>query len=388
MPFVDTDVVKVLVGLRRSGKSQLLKLIQQRLMAKGRKQEQIISLNFEDLGLMALRDGEALHSYLVKKVEAVSGTAYVFLDEVQEVTGFERVVNSLRAMQHADIYITGSNSLLLSGELATVLAGRYVLFQVNPFGYREFRDAWTLAGADPSFDAFLRVGGMPYLATKNLDRLSEQTYLTDIYNSVVLKDIVQRNEIRDVTLLERIVLFAMQNISNQLSVNAVARYLKSEHLRISTQTVLNYVEYCCNAFLFARIRRVDLKGKEILRSPEKLFIADHGLRAAVTGEGMKDIKGMLENIVACEAIRRVYQVSVGSINGKEVDFVLDKAGIRRYIQVSYLLADPGTAQREFGAFDGIADNYPKTVISMDPVLQPRNGVEHRHIDEFLLAEDW
>ena len=388
MPFVDTDVVKVLVGLRRSGKSQLLKLIQKRLLAGGRNQDQIILLNFENFGLMALRNSEALHSYLVKKIEAIKGKAYVFLDEIQEVPGFEQVVNSLRAVQHADMYIIGSNSRLLSGDLATVLAGRYVLFQVNPFGYREFRDARGLVGADSSFEAFLSIGGMPYLATKDLDQISTQTYLTDIYNSVILKDVVQRYEIRDVTLLERIILFAMQNVGNPLSANAVAKYLKSEHLRISTQTVLNYLEYCCDAFLFRRIRRVDLKGKEILRSPEKLFVADHGLRTAVIGDNGRDIQGVLENIVACEAIRRGYEVSVGSVDGKEVDFVLTKANMKRYVQVTYLLADPATVQREFGVFAGIADNYPKTVVSMDPVLQSHNGIEHRRIDEFLLAEDW
>ena len=388
MPFVDTDVVKVLVGLRRSGKSQLLELIQRRLIADGRSTEQIISLNFEDFSLMPLRNSEDLYSYLVKRVEAVDGKAYVFLDEVQEVSKFEQVINSLRAVQHADVYITGSNSRLLSSELATILAGRYVLFQVNPFGYREFRDARALTGADQSFEAFLSIGGMPYLATKNLDQTSAQTYLTDIYNSVILKDVVQRYEIRDVTLLERIVLFAMQNIGNPLSANAVAKYLKSEHLSISTQTVLNYLEYCCDAFLFQRIRRIDLKGKEMLRSPQKLFVADHGLRAAVIGNGMSDIQGILENIVACEAIRRGYQLFVGSIDSREVDFVLSRAGARRYIQVCYLLADQATVKREFGAFAGIADNYPKTVVSMDPVLRPQSGIEHRRIDEFLLAEDW
>ncbi|RSX53624.1 ATPase [Bifidobacterium goeldii] len=389
MPFIGTDdIIKVLVGLRRSGKSDMLKLIQQRLISKGCLPQQFISLNFEDYALAKYHDPDKLYPYLMERINAVDGTPYVFLDEVQEVRGFEKVVNSLRATTKADVIITGSNSTLLSGELATYLGGRYVQFEIFPFGYAEFADARQRINGNSSFDAFLREGGMPFIATSNWDNESRRTYLMDIYRSVVLRDVVRRHSIRDVALLERIVLFAMQNTGNILSASAIASYLKAEHLNVSAQTVINYLDYCREAFLLVRMNRTDLVGKQVLKTLQKYYVADHGLRGAIVGDGMTQIQGMLENIVAMEGLRRGYDVSVGAVNSKEVDFVFDKGSQRRYVQVTYLIDSEKTAEREFGVFKDIPDNYPKTVVSMDPILQPRDGIEHRRIDEFLLAEDW
>lgn len=388
MPFVDEDVVKVLVGLRRSGKSDMLRLIQRRLVERGRDPRQFISLNFEDYALTPLHDPDKLYPYLLERMSAIDGKPYVFLDEVQEVRDFEKIVNSLRASTPADVYITGSNSTLLSGELATYLGGRYVQFEVYPFGYSEFVAARKAVGADHSFDAFLRIGGMPFVATHDWDDDSRNTYLTDIYRSVALKDIVRRHRIRDVALLERIVLFAMQNVGNTFSSSAIASYLKSERLDVGAQTIINYLEYCRDAFLLERMPRYDIVGKQVLKTMQKYYVADHGLREAIVGDGLHQLQGLLENIVAIEGLRRGYRVSVGALSGKEVDFVLDKGDIRRYVQVTYLMESDRTMEREFGVFASIPDNYPKTVVSMDPVLRPHDGIDHRRIDEFLLAGDW
>lgn len=388
MPFADEDVIKVLVGLRRSGKSDMLRLIQQRLIENGRNRGQFICLNFEDYTLTPLHDPDKLYPYLMRRIDEIDGKPYVFLDEIQEVKDFEKVVNSLRAATTADVYITGSNSSLLSGELATYLGGRYVQFEVYPFGYAEFVNARTMIGADGSFNGFLRIGGMPFAATHDWDDDSRRTYLTDIYRSVVLRDIIQRHRIRDVALLERIIMFAMKNVGNTISANAIAAYLRSERIDVGVQTVLNYLEYCTDTFLLEKAPRYDIAGKQMLKTMQKYYVADHGLRAAIINDGMSQIQGILENVVAMEGLRRGYRVSVGASAHKEVDFVFDKGDSRRYVQVTYLMQDDGTVQREFAAFDAIADNYPKTVVSMDPILRPRNGIEHRHIEEFLLAKDW
>lgn len=388
MPFIGTDVVKVLVGLRRSGKSDMLRLIQRRLLGQGCDASQFVTLNFEDYALSELRDPDELYPYLLDRIGKVNGRPYVFLDEIQEVRDFERVVNSLRAATDADVIITGSNSRLLSGELATHLGGRYVQFTVYPFGYEEFKAAREMQGLDGSFATFLQWGGMPFLSMREWDDESRRTYLTDIYRSVVLKDIVQRHRIRDVVLLERIASFAMRNVGNVISANSIAAYLKSERMDVGVQTVVNYLEYCREAYLLERFDRVDVVGRKALRTMQKYYVADVGLRGAIVGDGMTNVQGLLENVVALEGLRRGYRVRVGTVDDKEVDFVLDKGDMRRYVQVTYMMDRPETVSREFGAFAGIPDNYPKTVVSMDPILQPRDGIEHRRIDEFLLAEDW
>lgn len=388
MPFVDKDVIKVLTGLRRSGKSEMLRLIQRRLIHEGRKPEQFISLNFEDYSLTGLHDPKRLYAYLLERINRIDGKPYVFLDEIQEVSGFEKVVNSLRAATKADVTITGSNSTLLSGELATYLAGRYIQLEIYPFGFAEFTAARESIGADASFDAYLRIGGMPFAATQNWAENSLRTYLTDIYRSVILKDVVHRHNLRDVPLLERIILFALKNVGNVLSANSIASYLKSERLEVTPQTVINYMEYCRDTYLLERTNRTDLVGKRTLKTMQKYYAADHCLAAAITGDGLTQIQGVLENIVAMEGLRRGYAVSVGSLNDKEVDFVFDKGETRRYVQVTYLMNDVSTEDREFSTLEAVPDNYPKTVVSMDPVLRPHAGIEHRRIDEFLLAEDW
>lgn len=391
-PFVGSDLVKVFVGLRRSGKSELLELARRRLVAEGQNPGAFICLNFEDYSLRELTDAAKLHAYLGAKLDKIDGRAFVFLDEIQEVAGFEKVVNDFRKRRNVDVFITGSNSSLLSGELATHLAGRYVQFTVYPFSFAEFRAAKAMIGGDGSFEEFLKLGGMPYLATKQLDDNSRNTYLNDIYNSVLLKDIVARWSIRDVGLLERILAFAMQNVGNRLSAMSITKYLKNEGLRVGNQTVLNYLQYFTDSFVLNRVNRFDLVGKEQLSTLAKYYAADHSLRELVVRDGLDQIQGVLENIVALEALRRGYTLNVGNAGSgggeKEVDFVLRRGKEVRYLQVAYLLADEATAKREFSVLESIPDNYPKTVLSLDPIVRPRSGIDHRKIPEFLLAADW
>jgi predicted AAA+ superfamily ATPase len=391
MKFADTDLIKVLTGLRRSGKSRILQLIQKQLQETGRNPDHFIELNFEDYSLRELTDPSKLHAYLLERIASFKepGKPYIFLDEIQEVRDFERVINSLRTVQGADIYVTGSNSRLLSKEISTYLSGRYVQFTIYPFGYAEFMTARRALGVNADFQSFLEFGGMPQIAAEMTSWEDAQRYLTDVQRSVILKDIVERYSIRDVTLLEHLIAYAFENAGNVFSATSVSKYLKSERIDISVQTVLNYLQYCRDAFILQELDRSEIQGKERLRIQQKYFPTDHSFRNLIVSNPQTTIQGTLENIVALEGLRRGYNVSVGTIEKKEVDFVLTRGNSdKRYVQVSYLLSSPETAEREFAPLAVIPDNYPKTVVSMDPLLQPRDGIEHRNIEEFLLAQDW
>lgn len=341
-PFIDGDLIKVLTGIRRSGKSVMLELIKDELRARGVTEEQLVAFNFEDMRNAQLCTVEALHDELVRRAASIKGKIYFFFDEIQEVERWERCVNSLRVEMDCDIYITGSNAKLLSGELATYLAGRYVEFIIYPFSFSEFLALYHSVepGADTRtcFDRYLTFGGMPYLANLRFDETACRQYLRDLFNSVELKDIVKRNNVRDVDMLERIIAYVTANIGTTFSSTAISKYLKNEGRRVSPETVLNYLKACSDAFLFYQVRRQDLQGKKILTVNEKYYVADHGIREAVIGGNMRDINLVLENIVFMEALRRGYSVTVGKVGEREIDFVCERHGEKCYIQVTYLLA--------------------------------------------------
>ena len=388
-PFMDkVELVKVIVGVRRSGKSIMLELIKNELIEKGVSYEQIIAINFEDMTFSKLTDATALHDYLKEKIDSVNGRAYVFLDEIQEVADWERCVNSLRVNSDVDIYITGSNAKMLSGEYATLLSGRYVEFTVYPFSFSEYCEARRIAedknNVNEYFLEYVKYGGLPFLAMPPLDERSKTQYLKDIYASVVIKDIVKRNKLRDVDLLERIIAYVAANIGRTFSANSIAAYFKSERRAVVVDTIINYLNACEKAFLFYKVNRMDLCGKEILQINEKYYLADHGLRQATYGNNQRDIELILENIVCLELLRRGYKVTVGKNGNKEIDFVCDKEGKRIYVQVCYIIASETTEQREFGAYNGIKDNYPKYVVSMDEFDMSRNGIIHMNVRSFLL----
>ena len=391
-PFIGTELIKVMTGIRRCGKSVMLELIKQELTESGVNPVQFISINFEDMNYAHLQTAKALHDEITKRAADIDGKIYLFFDEIQEVKDWEKCINSFRVSLNCDIYITGSNARLLSGELATYLGGRYVEFVIYPFSFAEFIELYKTVAPDESiqkcFQKYLLCGGMPYLANiRYADEPSKQ-YLHDLFNSVQLKDIVKRNKIRDVDLLERIIAYVIANVGNTFSAASLAKFLKSEQRTVAPETILNYIKYCCDAYLFYQVKREDLQGKQILASNEKYYIADHGIREAVFGSNMKEINLTLENIVYLELLRRGYEVTVGRYGDKEIDFVCHKRDEKLYVQVTYLLASDETIQREFGAYDNIRDNFPKYVVSLDEFDMSRNGIKHRNIRDFLLAEEW
>ena len=391
-PFIGTELIKVMTGIRRCGKSVMLELIKQELTESGVNPTQFISINFEDMNYAHLQTAKALHDEITKRAADIDGKVYLFFDEIQEVKDWEKCINSFRVSLNCDIYITGSNAKLLSGELATYLGGRYVEFVIYPFSFAEFMELYkTIVPDEPiqkCFQKYLLSGGMPYLANiRYVDEPSRQ-YLHDLFNSVQLKDIVKRNKIRDMDLLERIIAYVMANVGNTFSAASLAKFLKSEQRTVAPETILNYIKYCCDAYLFYQVKREDLQGKQILASNEKYYIADHGIREAVFGGNMKEINLTLENIVYLELLRRGYEVTVGRYGDKEIDFVCHKRDEKLYVQVTYLLASDETIQREFGAYDNIRDNFPKYVVSLDEFNMSRNGIKHRNIQDFLLAGEW
>jgi len=391
-PFINNELIKVLSGIRRSGKSVMLELIQSELTEQNISDSQFIRFNFEDMKNANLRTAEALHEEVTMRISCIKGKAYLFFDEIQEVVGWERCVNSLRVEFDCDIYITGSNAKLLSGELATYLAGRYVEFIIYPFSFREFLELYALS--DPgiarpeAFARYIILGGMPYLGNLRYEDTPSQIYLQDLFNSVVLKDIVKRNGVRDVDLLERIIAYVFGGVGTTFSAASISKYFKSEQRVAAPETVMNYISYCVDAHLFYQVRRQDLQSKKLLTVNEKYYVADHGIREAVFGGNMKDINLILENIVYMEALRRGYKITVGKAGAQEIDFICEKKSDKLYIQVSYLLASEKTINHEFGVYDSIRDNFPKYVVSLDEFGMSRNGIKHRNIRDFLLASDW
>lgn len=391
-PFIGTDLIKVMTGIRRCGKSVMLELIKQELKETGVDPAQFISINFEDMNYSYLQTARSLHDEITKRAAEKKGKIYLFFDEIQEVKDWEKCINSFRVSLNCDIYITGSNAKLLSGELATYLGGRYVEFVIYPFSFAEFMELYRTIVSDESvqkcFQKYLVSGGMPYLANIRYESDPCRQYLCDLFSSVQLKDIVKRYNIRDVDLLERIIAYVIANAGNTFSAASLSKFLKNEHRTVAPETILNYIKYCCEAYLFYAVKREDLKGKQILATNEKYYIADHGIREAVFGGNTKDINLVLENIVYLELLRRGYDVTIGKLGSREIDFVARKADKKIYIQVTYLLAAEETIEREFQVFDGIRDNFPKYVLSLDELDMSRNGIRHYNIRDFLLAEDW
>ena len=391
-PFIGTDLVKVMTGIRRCGKSVMLDLIKKELKESGVPETQFIAFNFEDMRNANLCTAQALHCEVVNRASKISGKVYLFFDEIQEVTDWEKCINSLRVEMDCDIYITGSNARLLSGELATVLGGRYVEFTIYPFSYAEFMELYKDIFPDVTdsvvFQKYLTLGGMPYLANLHFVEEPSRQYLTDVYNSVVLNDVVKRNKIRDIDLLTRIVTYVIGNIGTTFAATSITKFLKNERRTVATDTVLNYIQYCVNAYLFYQVKRQDIQGKQILSTNEKYYMADHGLREAVFGGNMRDINLVLENIVYMELLRRGYAITVGKIGAKEIDFICQKQEQKIYVQVTYLLASEETIQREFGIYESVRDNFPKYVVSMDEFDFSRNGIKHKNIREFLLMKEW
>ena len=389
VPFIDKDVIKVLTGIRRSGKSVMLKLLMEELKNIGINEKQFIYINFENLKYRNLKNYERLYDFILNKVNDKYKSYYIFLDEIQEMEEWEKCVNSLRVDEdfNFDIYITGSNAKLLSGELSTYLAGRYIEFVVYPFSFKEFFEIMKEKNKEidlkEAFQDYVKFGGMPFLHNLDYNFEASMQYLQDLYASIILKDITQRNNIRDTDLLERIINYVIMNIGNTFSATSISKFFKSENRKVATETILNYIKACEEAFLVYRVARNDLLGKKILNVNEKYYIADHGIREAIMENNQKNINQVLENIVYFEMLRRGYNIKIGKVDNLEVDFVCKKNDETIYIQVSYLLASEDTKEREFSVLENIKDNYPKYVLSMDEFDMSRNGIKHVNLIEFL-----
>lgn len=387
-PFINQPIIKVLTGIRRSGKSVMLELIQNELIKHGMDKKYFMSINLESKKNQFENTVDGIYEHVKRFVEKSNQKVYLFFDEIQEIEDWETLINAVMIDFDTDIYITGSNAKLLSGELATYLAGRYIEIKIYPFSYIEILDLFPTKNKQEIFQIYLVRGGMPFLYQFPIDDRSAMQYLNDIYDSIILKDIATRNKVRDIELLKRMIQFFIANIGNTFSASNISKYLKSELRSVSTETIYNYIEYCKTACFLHLVQREDLLGKKILQFQEKIYIADHGIREAVYGNNMRDINQTLENIVYMELLSRGYDVRIGKNLNNEVDFVAEEGNSRIYVQVSYLLASDETMEREFSVLESIPDNYPKYVVTMDEIDRGRNGIKHMNIRDFLLMEQF
>jgi predicted AAA+ superfamily ATPase len=388
--FIDKPQVKIITGIRRSGKSTILRLLKNELIESGIDCTQIISINFESFAFADYTNAKALHDY-VSKLITKQNRYYLLLDEIQEVNDWEKTINSFIVDFDIDIYITGSNSQLLSSELATYIAGRYVeipIFTLSFSEFLKFTEFYKEKSDDEqkNFLKYLRLGGFPVIHAYDYNEEEAYKVVRDIYSSVLLKDTVQRYNIRDVELLERVIRFAFNNVGNTFSGKNVADYFKSQQRKVDVNTIYNYLNALVGAFVLFRVPRYDVKGKDILKTQEKYYVGDLSLIYATLGNRDEMISGFLENLVFLELKRRHYEVYVGKIEKKEIDFIATKRNEKIYIQVTYKLENSSTVQREFGVFSDIKDSYPKYVISMDDFWKENlNGVKHLHVIDFLMG---
>ena len=388
VPLIDKNLIKVLTGVRRSGKTVLLSQIQDYLLKIGRSKSQIINISLESKKNKKFKDGDVLYEYLISACEKLNAKAYIFLDEIQVVSGWEEVVSSLLVDIDCDVYITGSNSKLLSGELATLIAGRYIQIHVYPFTLSEAKQMLEQNGKFKSdevlFQDYLKYGGLPMRFS--LEEISLEAYLSDTYDAIVVKDIIQRNNIKDTNLLNMILAFLMDNIANPFSARSIVAALKQEGINTTVETVIAYIDYIKKAMVVYSAQRYDIKGKKLLTTNEKYYTVDLGLRNCVKASGEIDYNKLYENIVYLELLYRGYDVKVGKTDDYEIDFVAYKGSDTLYVQVCYFLASAETVEREFGNLERIKDNYPKYVISGDLPDFSRNGIKHYNIIKFLLNE--
>lgn len=391
--FINKPQIKIITGIRRSGKSTVLHLLKQALINGGVNEDQVISVNFESFAYAELTTAPKLYQYVKEKIQQ-DQKSYLLLDEIQEVESWEKAVNSFLVDFDVDIYLTGSNSHLLSSELATYLAGRYVEIPVFTLSFREFlnfRNHYFPDEDTPSttFAHYLRMGGFPVIHTVNYDEETTYKVVRDIYSSVILRDTVQRHKIRDIELLERVVRYAFDNIGNTFSGKNVADYFKNQQRKMDINTIYNYLNALEAAFILYRVPRYDIKGKEILKTQEKFYAGDVSLVYATMGNRDRMIAGILENIVFLELKRRGFQVYVGKLDNKEIDFIAEKQGEKIYVQVAYKLESKQTVDREFSPLLSVDDHYPKYVVTMDDFWKDAiDGVKHILIPDFLLTQKW
>lgn len=392
MQYVDTPFVKVLTGIRRCGKSTILKMIMDKLHSAHKVPwEHLAAIRFDS---MEYDDMSAKEMYqLIKAKLSPEHKTYLFLDEVQEVKGWEKVVNSLAADYNVDLYVTGSNSRMMSSEIATYLTGRYISFRIFTLSFAEYllfkKQYGEVKGIYSEFRAYIRLGGFPATHLRAYSQDEVYTIIRDIYNSTIFSDIVKRNQIRKIDQLERIVKYTFSNVGNTFSAKSIADYLKAEHRKIDNETVYSYLEKLEKAYLLHRCARYDLQGKEILKTQEKFYLADTALKYSVLGFNSDSVAAALENVVYLELCRRGYQVYIGKTADGEVDFVAQRQGERLYIQVTQEIRSEKTERREYERLLEIKDNYPKYVLRTDEFTDGNyKGIKNMHVADFLLSDEY
>ena len=386
-PFIDTPLVKILTGIRRCGKSTIFLMLHDELLKRGAAEKAVISRRYTDMDLEGF-DQRAMYDDL-KTAIAGKGRCYLLLDEVQEIKGWERVVNSLLESADVDIYVTGSNSKLMSSEISTYLTGRYVPISIYTLSFREYLDFKQNSGRSRSelLADYIRTGGFPLVALGNYDDQTAYQIVEGIYHTVVSRDIVKRHSISRQDLFDRVVRFVIENMGRTFSANAITTFLKSEHRTVSVETIYNYLRWLEQAFIIYPCKRYDLHGKAVLKTQEKYYLADVSLKYALYGYNGRMRAAALENIIYLELRRRGYEVYIGKLGNKEIDFIAEKRGERIYVQACVTIPEDST--RETDNLLEIPDNYPKYVVTLDRLAEGNeNGVRIVCLEDFLLADVW
>lgn len=388
--LIDTEDIKVITGVRRCGKTVLLKQIIDELENRGIASENIIYMSFESSKYKNIRNDDDLDEFIFSKTNNLNGKIYLLFDEIQKVKNWEVSLNSYRVDLECDIYITGSNSQLLSGELATLISGRYISINMLPFSFKELiqyhDEMHENIDEIKLFEQYLSYGGFPGLL--NYENEEKEKYLYDLYSTIVLNDILYKNKVKDLDLLERLMEFMISNIGQLFSANSISKYIKNENRKITPHTIINYMDYARNAFIFYQIKRENIKQKRKLLISDKYYLVDSGFYFIFNGSTQRNWGQLLENIVFLELIRQGYSITIGKIQDLEVDFVCRKANQIKYIQVSQSILDENTRKREFKSLEKISDSYPKYVISMDSFDFSANGIIHLNIIDFLKSENF
>lgn len=388
--LIDTEDIKVITGVRRCGKTVLLKQIIDELENRGITSENIIYMSFESSKYKNIRNDNDLDEFIFSKTNNLNGKIYLLFDEIQKVKNWEVSLNSYRVDLECDIYITGSNSQLLSGELATLISGRYISINMLPFSFKELIQYYDEMHENIDeiklFEQYLSYGGFPGLL--NYENEEKEKYLYDLYSTIVLNDILYKNKVKDLDLLERLMEFMISNIGQLFSANSISKYIKNENRKTTPHTIINYMDYARNAFIFYQIKRENIKQKRKLLISDKYYLVDSGFYFIFNGSTQRNWGQLLENIVFLELIRQGYSITIGKIQDLEVDFVCRKANQIKYIQVSQSILDENTRKREFNSLEKISDSYPKYVISMDSFDFSANGIIHLNIIDFLKSENF
>ena len=388
--LIDTEDLKVITGVRRCGKTVLLKQIIDELENRGIASENIIYMSFESSKYKNIRNDDDLDEFIFSKTNNLNGKIYLLFDEIQKVKNWEVSLNSYRVDLECDIYITGSNSQLLSGELATLISGRYISINMLPFSFKEliqyYDEMHEKIDEIKLFEQYLSYGGFPGLL--NYENEEKEKYLYDLYSTIVLNDILYKNKVKDLDLLERLMEFMISNIGKLFSANSISKYIKNENRKTTPHTIINYMDYARNAFIFYQIKRENIKQKRKLLISDKYYLVDSGFYFIFNGSTQRNWSQLLENIVFLELIRQGYSITIGKIQDLEVDFVCRKANQIKYIQVSQSILDENTRKREFKSLEKISDSYPKYVISMDSFDFSANGIIHLNIIDFLKSENF